>query len=154
MSSESSIDFERLIEEIINDSILTKTCKESLLEYSKMDDVHSTLNVTFKEALLSVWSIIRDHENKDEIKNILSQEMLDSMCKCFTGRLSRLVNCLNGFDERVTIKIEDSQEISNVIITFKQRYSNIDELKEAVKIELLNRGYPENVIQEWIAYIE
>ncbi len=30
--------------------------------------------------------------------------MTNSICKCFTGRLNILVNCLNGFDELVNIK--------------------------------------------------
>jgi reverse gyrase len=77
------------------------------------------------------------------------------MCKCFTGRLSRLVNCLNGFDERVSVVISDKQEILNVIIKVRNMYvDNIEKQKEIVMKELLERGYSEDVINEYIFYLE
>ncbi len=85
--------------DIIADLILTTDTKESLVEYSACNEVHSTLNVTFREVLQSVWFIIKNHKDSDEIKRILNAEMSESICKCFTGRLSRLINTLNGFDD-------------------------------------------------------
>jgi len=41
--------------------------------------------------------------------------MNESVCKCFTGRISRLVNCLAGFDPLVSIQIADNEQIANVI---------------------------------------
>jgi hypothetical protein len=157
---------DQIMNEILDDKILTNTCKESLIEYSKIDDIHSTLNVTFKEVLLSVWNIIRSHQDSvsNEIKLILNDEMKDSLCKCFTGRLSRLINCLNGFDERVQIKIADNNQISNIIIMIKNKYDlfnknkyddlNLVRAKEEATKELLERGYDQNTINEWIEYIE
>ena len=101
----NNIDFQNLYNDILNDDILDKFCKESLIEYSKQNDVHSILNVTFSETLYFVWNIIKLHNNRNDILNILNDEMKDSLCKCFTGRLSRLINCLNGFDDRVNIMI-------------------------------------------------
>ena len=37
--------------------------------------------------------------------------MLDSECKCFTGRITRLINCQNGFSDLVKINISDNQQI-------------------------------------------
>ena len=68
--------------------------------------------------------------------------------------MNRLVNVLNGFDERVVIKISDSDAIANVIIMLQKQYTNITELKEAVHKELIVRGYEETVIKEWIDFIE
>jgi len=53
---------------------------ELILTYCKDESVHSELNVTFEEVLLSVWCKI----NKQEIIKILNIEILDSECKCFT----------------------------------------------------------------------
>ena len=80
--------------------------------------------------------------------------MNDSICKCFTGRMNRLVNVLNGFDSRVIIKIADSDAIANVITMLQKKYTNIMELKEAVYKELIERGYEETVIKDWIDFIE
>ncbi len=49
-----------------------------------------------------VFNRIEINEHKDEIKCILNTEMLDFVCKCFTGHMSRLVN----------IQIADNKQIS------------------------------------------
>jgi hypothetical protein len=47
--------------------------------------------------------------------------MVNSICKCFTGRLSWLINCLNGFSDKVSIQISTNEEISNIIIVLKNK---------------------------------
>ena len=141
--------------DIIADPILTSQTKESLVEYSACNDVHSTLNVTFAEVLHSVWCIIQKHADSIEIKRILNAEMSESICKCFTGRLSRLINTLNGFDDRVCIMISNNDAIGNIIVMTiaKNKDKNIIEQKEICKLELLSRGYTKDIIDEWIEYI-
>jgi hypothetical protein len=73
---------------IINDEILN--CKEQLIEYINDESIHSLLLLTFSEVL---WFVIQtiEHDFKDdekrEIKRILNEDMNDSLCKCFTGRM-------------------------------------------------------------------
>ena len=93
-------------------------------------------------------------ENQKSILEILNQEMEDSICKCFTGRISRLVNCLSGFSDKVSIKISTNEEISNIIITLQKKIKDIEELKKAIKDEMTERGYDETTINEWVIYIE
>ena len=85
--------------------------------------------------------------------------MLDANCKCFTGRLSRLINCLNGFTDLVKIGITDSQQIGNIIVLVKesleaQNNYTVEKHKDIVKKELTDRGYSKEVIAEWVQYIE
>jgi Leucine-rich repeat (LRR) protein len=143
-----------ILDEIINDNILSTESKEALVEYSKITSVHSQLNVTFMEALRCIWTVIRDHKQSDEIKKILDHEIQDSICKCFTGRLSRLVNTLNGFDERVSVRISDEQEISNVIISVTQKTNNLEEQQGMITKELVERGYSKQMIDQWLVYLE
>jgi hypothetical protein len=110
--------------------------------------------LTFDEVLCCVWQVISEHKESSEIKKILNTEMKDSMCKCFTGRLSRLVNCLNGFDSRVLIKISDKNQILNIIIKNKNAFDNVEKQKENSMKELLNLGYNENEINEYLIYLE
>jgi hypothetical protein len=145
---------QEIIDEIIGDRILSTESKEALVEYSRILDVHSQLNVTFMEALKSVWAIIRKHKQSDEIKKILDGEIQDSICKCQTGRLSRLVNTLNGFDPRVSVRISNSQEISNIIIMAKQKTNNLGEQQKIITNELAERGYSKQTIDEWLVYLE
>ena len=64
------------------------------MEYKSSKDIYSALNITFEELLLYVFNRIEINEHKNEIKHVLNTEMIDSVCKCFTGRMSILINCL------------------------------------------------------------
>ena len=138
---------------LVND-ILTQTTKEALIEYSNCTDIHSIMGITFEELLKAVLIEIDTLENKDEIFEILNQEMADSICKCFTGRLSRLINCLNGFSDKVSIQISTNEEISNIIIVLKNKITDTYELKKAIEIEMTERGYDKETIDIWIGYVE
>jgi hypothetical protein len=95
----------------------------------------------------------------DEIKTVLNTEMTDAECKCFTGRISRLVNCLNGFDELVVIKISDNEQIGNVISIIKTKLEEANEYTvERHKAEAGKRlqelGVKDEEIAIWLEYIE
>ncbi len=132
------------------DSILTDFTKQSLVEYSEDIDLICELNLSFLDVLVAVWNRIAVNKNSTEIKMILNQEMKDSECKCFTGRISRLVNCLSTFDELVEIGISEAEQIGNVItviskrLTIEKRYT-IELHKELVSSELIERGYTSDI---------
>jgi len=50
MEQKSELSDETIINDILGDQILTKQIKEQLIEYIRITDVHSLLNVTFSEA--------------------------------------------------------------------------------------------------------
>ncbi len=148
-----------LYETVLSDEVLTKETKEILVDYCKETTVHSTLRITFEELLLHVFSRIETNENKKEIKSVLNAEMSDSVCKCFTGRMSRLINCLNGFDDLVSIRISDTEQIGHIIGQVKERLDaaeeySVEKHKEMATEELEAREYSQEVIAEWIAFIE
>ena len=139
----------------LENDILTTETKNALVEYSSSPEVHSILNINFEELLKAVFIEIDNYaQDKDSILKIMNQEMTDSICKCFTGRLSRLINCLSGFSDKVSIKISNNEEISNIIITLKNKIIDIDKLKQAIVDELVERGYEMDAINEWLMYIE
>jgi hypothetical protein len=144
---------------IINDNILTEKSKNLLIEYSENKDIHSYTQLTFEELLCNVWTLINTLNTKDEIKSILNTEMNDSECKCFTGRISRLINCLNGFSDLVNIHISDNQQIGNIIVIIKEKLElennyNIEIHKKLVEKELIERKFSKEIIEEWINFIE
>ena len=143
---------------ILNDIILTEETKRYILDYCKDDSVHLLLNLTFREILEAVWNRILSFEISisNEIKKTLNIEMKDAQTKCFTGRISRLVNCLSGFDELVVINISDSEQIGLIIALTKNRLPiyTIDDHKKLVTLELQERGYSQNIIDLWTGYIE
>jgi Leucine-rich repeat (LRR) protein len=143
---------------IINNNFIDNQTKTILFEYINCQDIHSILNVTFAELLINVLSFIDKHKAKKEIYKVLKQEMNDTLCKCFTGRMSRLINSLNGFDDHIIINISDNEQIGNIIILIKDKLLEknnytIELHKEIVMKELYDRGYDKGIIDEWIEYI-
>jgi len=144
---------EQLKELIINNQYLDEHVKRLLFEYIDNKEVHTILNITFEELLLSVYDFIEKNENNNELYKIMNEEISEANCKCFTGRISRLINVLNGYDEHIEIHIADNEQIGNIIILIKNDLGeNYDEneFKRRIHEELTMRHYSEDVINEWI----
>ncbi len=153
MKSKPTLNKETLRSAIINNTILEELTKQLLFEYMQDNSIHSVLNITFEELLISVYDFIEKHEHKEEIFAILNKEISDSLCKCFTGRISRLINCLNGFDDNIIINISDNEQIGNICILIKEQLGkNYTEeiFKQKVRSALQERNYSENIIAEWL----
>jgi hypothetical protein len=152
-----SITIEAMIKEIVSNTVLTEVTKRLLLEYCGDESIHGVMGITFKELLLAVWSIIRDHKDGNEIIGIMNTEMADADCKCFTGKMSRLINCLNGYDDRVVITMAENDQIGNIIIIEKEKLGeeyDVEKHKDNVRLAMEERGYGKETIEEWIGYIE
>jgi hypothetical protein len=157
MADKPSITTEEMNEEIVCSSVLTEVTKRLLMEYCGDESIHGVMGITFKELLLAVWSIIRDHKDGNEIIGIMNTEMADADCKCFTGKMSRLINCLNGYDDRVAITMAENDQIGNIIIIEKEKLGDgydVETHKSNVRLAMEERGYPKETIEEWICYIE
>merc|ERR1712023_531588 len=119
---------EQVHEVIVKDEILTEECKQALIHYAADTNVHSELGLTFGEALRYVISRIQSNPNAAGIKEVLNQEMSDSLCKCFTDRLTRLINCLNVLNPLVEINLLSENEMINMVC--KQVYESLEEQEE------------------------
>jgi len=159
MKEKPSITTDEMCSELVSSVVLTEKTKRLLMEYCEDTCVHSVIGITFKELLLAVWNIVIIHKDCDDILGIMNTEMDDADCKCFTGKMSRLINCLNGYDSRVAITMADNDQIGNIIIIVKEkletegRYTT-ESHKDNVRIAMEERGYALEVIEEWIGYIE
>jgi hypothetical protein len=156
---------ESTINEILNDDIINQETKQTIIEYCKNKDTHTNYDLNFSELLTIIWIVNKEKslDTQCQIKKILCREINDSICKCFTGRMTRLLNTLNGFDDRVNIHISDSIQIANVIILIKNKteYINYEHdhntkelLKKEVSKELTERGYSIDDIQLWLRYLD
>jgi hypothetical protein len=168
-----TINLNQVIETIVSENKSNKSfqfqpkSKQLLMEYISNPEVHGTFHLTFAELLVAVWSHIFTYPlvTQNEIWKVMDTEMQDAECKCFTGRMSRLVNCLNGFDDRIKIQISDNEQIGNIVAIERNRLFAMGEpditeselislLKTNVALALKERAYSDAVIQEWIEYIE
>jgi Leucine-rich repeat (LRR) protein len=140
---------------ILENNNLSDKTKSLLFDYILNEDLFN--NITFKELLLVVLTIIETKPNKNDIYEILNQEINDAECKCLTGRISRLINVLNGQDDRIIINISDKEQIGNIIVLIRNNLGNdytVEKHKELVIKELKERGFNEDVINEYVNYIE
>ena len=143
-------------------NLLSDETKSFLLEYMASSEEHSTLNITFGDLLKKVINRMEksDGDVRKDLYQRLNEEMADSECKCFTGRLSRLVNVLVGFFDDIRIEISGAEQISVVIALVKARHRIGDEdamtseAKAEIRTELEARGYESSVIEEWLAALE
>ncbi len=149
LKDKPTINLETVKNEIISSDILTEQTKQVIFNYCDDPTEHSTYLITYSDLLIYVWSRIR---NKNEILKVLNQEISDGLCMCFTGRMTRLLNVLVGFYDDIELQISDSEQITNIIMSLKNNYDG-EQLKEAVKKELLERQYSETIINEWLEYI-
>ena len=148
-SIKPAIKITNLKDKIINLQLSMLTI-QTLFEYIDDNSVHSVINITFEELLISVLDFILKNQHKEELLKILDVEMQDSLCKCFTGRMSRLINVLNGYDEHIVINISDTEQIGNILIMLKEKYGDRAEFESQANKELLERGYSIEIIMEWL----
>ena len=159
ISIKPTLESAKVIASILTDSNLTAFTKQSLVEYARNTDLIIEVNVSFLDVLTAVWNRIMTNDHSTEIKRVLNNEMEDAECKCFTGRMSRLVNCLSGFDSLVDVKIADNEQIGNVVAVIGDRLKDEGRYTVVLHKEIANGalkelGYSDDVIDAWINYIE
>jgi DNA-binding transcriptional regulator GbsR (MarR family) len=142
-----TMDKEDIIKQLIEES---PNCLQSLLCYLDDKDIHSTLYLTFFEVFEKVWGrIIRSDFKADLIKR-LDEEMMESECKCFTGRMSRLVNVLVGFFSDINITVSNNERIGAIISSVLKGRDLTDELKEVCRKSLKEAEIEDDEIAKWL----
>lgn len=139
-----------------NTVLLPKTIS-LLTEYCADKSLYAQLDITFEELLTQVMCHIEsfDKETQIQLYNRINEEMEESECRCPYGRIVRLVNSLNGISPLVEIQISESEDIGNIISYARSRYGNdIEKQKKYVTEIMTSRKYSEELIDEWMSYIE
>jgi len=121
------------------------------LTYLDDKEVHSTLLVSFYDVFVKVFGRIMSHPNKMDIIHRLDEELKESECKCFTGRLTRLVNCLVGFYDDIVIGISNSERIGSIILSTLAGEEMNDDLKKICIDKLKAIDISDEEITKWLA---
>jgi len=152
LKDENTLSLEECKKHVLECNELEEQTKRELLNYCDDETEHSVYLVKFDEVFKYVISRIIKHSDSNEIFKILNEEIKDTICKCFTGRMTRLVNVLNGFYDDITIQIGSNEQISNIIITLQKKYGG-DELVKQVRLEMEEREYDEETIETWLGFL-
>lgn len=162
---------EAMTRKILDDPYFDAKTKDVLVENIGDESVHSAFMLTFFDLLSAVFftidfvlledEAVKCDEKKrraleKEIKGAIANEMTaDNLaCICFTGKMSRLVNALNGFTPLVNIQIHSSEQITAVYQITKKKAKSTQHHKELFMAELRDRDFPSAVIEEWSFYFD
>jgi hypothetical protein len=72
---------------VIANNVLREECKEDVLAFG----------TTYQNVFDHVWSYIQRHQDKAELVKRLREEVVESKGMCSNGKITRLVNSLQGF---------------------------------------------------------
>jgi hypothetical protein len=67
-------------------------------------------STVYGDVLDHVWAIIRNHQYKRGLVVRLAQEVLDGRKMCTNGKMARLINVLQGFDDTVELDLTPPRE--------------------------------------------
>ncbi len=100
---------------------------------------------------------------KHDLIEIFIEEITETANNtCLTGRMTRMVNVLNGFVLDINVGISKNEEISNSIIVLRNKYAKIyvnepdkyiAELVPMVWQMLEDNCIPENEHSVWLEYV-
>ena len=89
---------------------MTSDTREKIIMELNHDYYESVaFSVPYGDVLDRVWTFIRSHKHRDDIFLRLAQEILEGIGMCTNGKMARLVNVLQGFDE--TLLVEAPKEV-------------------------------------------
>ena len=144
------------LQKIVDNKLLPDKTKSLLVEYCEEKSIHSVHLITFEELLGYVWSRIENSSSSEDLFKILSEQIEDAECKCFTGRFNRVLSVLVGFYDDIVINISDNDRIGGIISIIGENIIpyNSEEHRNRSRERLLEEGYPEEMIEEWLSYIE
>jgi hypothetical protein len=75
--------------------------RKDMLKWYKQPNCREDGDWLYKRTLDGVWAYIKQSEHKDELTRRLCEESKEALGMCCDGHITRLVNVLVGFDERV-----------------------------------------------------
>lgn len=127
--------------------------KMALLQWMEDTSVHTKHNITFKQLITMIMTIVENHRQKENMKHRLIVELKESVDLCFTGRINRMVNALVGFVEGIYIGLSAKEEIEmKISVLIKQlidKKTNRETVKEHM-VELFSQvGEKENISDDY-----
>ena len=105
-------------------------------------------NVPYAKVLDHVWGTIRTHEHKAELERRFTDEIRDGFGMCQTGKMTRLVNVLAGFDEAVGELMPPAELFRNRIALLTDR--PLAEREPAAKDLFREFAIPETEQAAWL----
>jgi len=69
----------------------------------------TAFSIPYGDVIDRVWAFIRSHKDRSELFIRLAQEIAEGIGQCTNGKMARLVNVLQGFDD--TLEVDPPKEV-------------------------------------------
>jgi hypothetical protein len=142
---------------------LSKQTIKFLDSVSEKDMLHSGYKTSYQRLFEQVYAVIVESTFKDELMNIFIEEITETSDNtCLTGKMTRMMNVLNGFVLDISVGISKNEEMANSIIVLRNKYAQIyidepekyiNELVPVVWQLLEDNCIPENEHGVWLEYV-
>ena len=120
-----------------------------LTEFTDNYFVTEAFSIKYSAVVDSVWAFIRSHASKDDLTVRLAQELVEGLGMCSNGKMARLVNVLQGFDETVEAPVAPMEVFQNKIAAVAQM--PMSERKTAADALFNEYGIPHAERADWLA---
>jgi hypothetical protein len=92
-------------------------------------------SIRYGDVVDRVWAFIREHEHRATLQTRLAQEICEGYRMCSNGKMARLVNVLQGFDE--TLDTEAPKEVfqARIALLMKQPRASREAAARALFVE-------------------
>jgi len=104
-------------------------------------------SVPYGDVMDRVWTFIRTHTNRADLFIRLAQEIAEGVGMCSNGKMARLVNVLQGFDE--TLLVEPPKEVFQDKIALVRKLP-LPERGPAAKVLFEEFSIPEDERGVWV----
>jgi hypothetical protein len=108
-------------------------------------------SVPYGDVLDRVWAFIRSHKYRSDMFIRLAQEIAEGMGMCTNGKMARLINVLQGYDD--TLEIDPPKEVfqEKIALLMKRPAEDRAEAARALFIEF---SIPEAEQAPWLESLE
>jgi hypothetical protein len=159
----SYMSFASIVKGLKNEKKLNKRTIEFFDKVCEKDLYHSGYNVGYKKLFEQVYAIIINSSFKEDLLKIFIDEIEETAdTTCLTGKMTRMVNVLNGFVLDINVGISKTEELSNSIIVLRNKFAKIyvnepdkyiEELVPVVWQMLEDNCVPETEHEVWLEYV-
>jgi hypothetical protein len=128
-------------------------------ELFSLRTVHSVHGITCGHLLASIWNVIANHPDRREILDVMQSEISEMGGICFTGRFTKILNCLSGFFPQANITVSNREHMQNRIVQAIKKVQQAhgpngstytEEAKKVVKDILIEFKVPDDEHEAWL----
>ena len=105
----------------------------------------------YARTLIAVWKYIQDSPNKNDLINILIEELHANVGMCAQGNLTRILNVLSGYLDGIGPEVKSNLTMLNEEFLLLRKIQNQSEKTKKANALLKKYNVPK---EQWSAYID